>query len=183
MLIEHEREKLINVIIFFANNTRNLGKVKLYKLLYFLDFQHYRDVGRPVTGLQYYAWPKGPVPVAIENEVRAPGADMQEKVSLVLSSYEKGETLTVTPKVAFSPEHFSKRELKIMGALAEEFKNTKAQDMIERTHLENEPWDKVYNIQQSRQAEIPYALATRAQESEELNSIQIERQEIRTNFC
>ena len=182
MLIEHERDKLINVIIFFAKNTRNLGKVKLYKLLYFLDFQHYRDVGRPVTGLQYFAWPMGPVPVALEKEVRAPAADMLEKVSLVLSSYKKGETLTVTPKVEFNPGHFSKRELKLMEALADEFRHTIAIDMIERTHLENAPWDKIYNIQQRRQHAIPYALAVCAREAEELNMIQVEHEEIRTNF-
>lgn len=37
-LLSHEREKLINVIIFFANYTPFLGKTKLCKLLYFLDF-------------------------------------------------------------------------------------------------------------------------------------------------
>lgn len=72
MLKNHEREKLLNAIIFFAQNTRNLGKVKLWNLLYFLDFQHYRDVGRSVTGLQYFAWPKGPVPVELQNEVEQP---------------------------------------------------------------------------------------------------------------
>ena len=40
MLINHEREKLINAIIYFAKNTRFLGKTKLCKLLYFLDFEH-----------------------------------------------------------------------------------------------------------------------------------------------
>jgi hypothetical protein len=51
MLITHERDKLINAIIFFAKNTRFLGKTKLCKLLYFLDFEHFKETGRPVTGL------------------------------------------------------------------------------------------------------------------------------------
>jgi hypothetical protein len=33
ILLSHEREKLINAIIFFARNTRYLGKTKLCKLL------------------------------------------------------------------------------------------------------------------------------------------------------
>lgn len=60
MLITHEREKLINAIIFFANHTKHLGKIKLFKLLYLLDFEHFRQTGQNVTGLDYRAWKFGP---------------------------------------------------------------------------------------------------------------------------
>jgi hypothetical protein len=53
MLINHEREKLIQSVIYFAKNTEFCGKVKLFKLLYFLDFEHYKMTGRSVTGLKY----------------------------------------------------------------------------------------------------------------------------------
>ena len=66
MLVSHEREKMINAIIYFANHTRHLGKIKLFKLLYLLDFEHFRQTGRSVTGLDYRAWKFGPVPVALE---------------------------------------------------------------------------------------------------------------------
>jgi hypothetical protein len=55
--------------------------------------------------------------------------------------------------------------------------------MIMRTHLENEPWDQVFNVQGRRQASIPYALAARAQETEEIARISIERSEIKENFA
>src|SRR3990172_2038157 len=53
MLLSHEREKLINAIIFFADNTRFLGKTKLCKLLYFLDFGHFKgmNVGSEEPGI------------------------------------------------------------------------------------------------------------------------------------
>ena len=56
--------KLKAVIIYFAENTnpQYLGKVKLMKLLYFLDFQHVKRHGAPVLGDQYYHLPMGPVP-------------------------------------------------------------------------------------------------------------------------
>ena len=41
MLIEHNREKLINSIIYFISNTKYCGKTKLFKLLYYLDFMHF----------------------------------------------------------------------------------------------------------------------------------------------
>lgn len=51
MFVSSTREKLINAIVFFAANTRHCGKVKLFKLLYLLDFAHFRETGRSVTGL------------------------------------------------------------------------------------------------------------------------------------
>ena len=46
MIITHHREKLINAIIYFANNTKRCGKTKLLKLLYFLDFRHFKQTGK-----------------------------------------------------------------------------------------------------------------------------------------
>lgn len=183
MLIDHDREKLINAIIYFANNTRQLGKVKLYKLLYLLDFEHYRDVGRSVTGLDYFAWPKGPVPVALHNEFEKPASDLTEKVEVTSSRWDRGVALTFTPRADFDASLFSKRELKLLDRLATEFQITLSEDMIERTHLENEPWDKVFNAQGNRQKVIPYDLAARAQEAEEMVRISLESAEIRNNFA
>ena len=55
MIIDHRREKLTQAVVFFGHTMRKLGKVKLFKLLYFLDFEHFRDTGRSVTGLDYFA--------------------------------------------------------------------------------------------------------------------------------
>ena len=48
MLISRDREKLVNAIVFFADNTRYCGKTKLFKLLYLLDLHHFRETGRSV---------------------------------------------------------------------------------------------------------------------------------------
>jgi uncharacterized phage-associated protein len=72
MLVEHSREKLINSIIYFLKNTKNCGKTKLFKLLYYLDFMHFRETGRSVTGLDYYAWDFGPVPKKLYDEINNP---------------------------------------------------------------------------------------------------------------
>jgi len=49
MLIGRERQKLIQACVYFAANTQGCGKVKLFKLLYLLDFAHFRETGRSVT--------------------------------------------------------------------------------------------------------------------------------------
>jgi len=182
MLITHEREKLLNAIIFFANNTSYLGKTKLWKLLYFLDFEHFKETGRSVTGMEYNAWPMGPVPVALHNEVDAPKPDMAAKIQFGKKEVNgNNQMLTVTPLAEFDPSHFSKRELRLMERLASDFAKTKADDMIEATHLENQPWHKIYNELGLKQQSIPFELALRAQEEGELRDVVRERDEVLVN--
>ncbi len=81
MLITHEREKLINAIIFFANHTKHLDKIKLFKLLYLLDFEHFRQTGQNVTGLTYSAQQYGPVPAALAQEWDKPKPDLAAAIA------------------------------------------------------------------------------------------------------
>src|SRR5436190_1617210 len=70
MSADRKREKLVNAALYFAQNTEHFGLVKLFKLLYFLDFEHYKDIGRSVTGLEYEAWEQGPVPAKLNREIK-----------------------------------------------------------------------------------------------------------------
>ena len=51
MFVSRQREKLLNAIVFFVTRTKNCNTIKLFKLLNFLDFEHYRQTGESVTGL------------------------------------------------------------------------------------------------------------------------------------
>ena len=58
------KEKYKQVILFLLNSAVNnnlLGKVKLFKLLYYIDFNHYQTFKMPVTGDIYRKLPYGPV--------------------------------------------------------------------------------------------------------------------------
>lgn len=179
MLISHEREKLIQAVIYFAQNTRFCGKVKLFKLLYFLDFEHYKITGRSVTGLKYSAWKMGPVPTELFDELESPEPDMAEALEIFEVPTGRGKPmLSLKPIKEFSSELFTKRELKLLKSLASEYCDTKADDMIEATHLENLPWDKVYNQEGSPRTEIPYAYALRNDEREEMLKLIHEREEM-----
>lgn len=182
MLINHNRQKLINSIVYFANNTRYLGKVKLCKLLYFLDFEHFKQTGRSVTGLDYFAWPMGPVPVSLYEETTNPEPDMKENIRFTEIIISKGTMLTVTPLVDFNDEFFSRRELKILELLSKEFFETVADDMVEATHLENQPWHKIYNLDNKKHERIPYELAIRKQEIDVMVNISAERNQLINHF-
>lgn len=178
MLVTHEREKLIQAIIFFARNTNKFGKIKLFKLLYFLDFEHFKQTGRNVTGLTYNAWKMGPVPVSLKEEINSPKADMAAAIHFDTRQVRSGQMLVIEPQVSFSDQLFSGREMTILNDLAREYRDANAEDMIEKTHLENRPWDKIYNQQNRKQQEIPYELAIRDDERETVLTIARERKEL-----
>lgn len=166
MIIEHEREKLIEAVKYFAQTTRKLGKVKLFKLLYFLDFTHFRDTGRPVTGLDYFAWKMGPVPKELFEELGQPGADWDGNCAFRTIKTHKGEMLTVNALSEFNPSHFSKRELRLMRELSIQFKDADSEHMVEETHLENLPWHQIFEVEGRKQAQIPYLMSLRKQDYE-----------------
>ena len=139
MIITHHREKLINAIIYFAKHTKYCGKTKLLKLLYFLDFCHFKQTGKSVTGLEYFTWDQGPVPRELFNELSGKmKADLKDAISL--SSIEDFQK--IVPKKKFNEEYFTNREKKLLKDFSYIFKDVKAEEMIEATHLKNKPWDK-----------------------------------------
>lgn len=166
MLIEHNRQKLINAIIYFVTNTRYCGKTKLFKLLYFVDFEHYAKTGRSVTGLDYFAWPKGPVPTELFNELDNPSKDFRQVFAINTKS---SGMLEIKPLFEFSADFFSKRELRLLEQLANEFKDSYANHMVEATHLENLPWHEIYEKKGLKQQQIPYELALNKAELEQIN--------------
>ncbi len=179
MLITRDRDKLINTVVYFASKTEYCGKVKLFKLLYFLDFEHFKLTGRSVTGLDYYAWKMGPVPTQLYDEIQSPDCDMAAAVEFVEIPVYRGNStmLKVNPKSEFNPNNFTKRELKIMDSLCSKYSATKAEDMIEATHLENMPWDRVYNKENRQRELIPYELSFRSQEFEFMQQVVKDRQQ------
>jgi len=142
------------VIIFFVKNTKQCGKTKLFKLLYYLDFIHFRETGRSVTGLDYFALPYGPVPCSLLDEFK----EMPDDLSSIITVEKPDKFNIIIAKKQFTDLHFSKRELRILNDVVYIFKDARADDMIEASHLPNHPWDKTIKIKGKNQ-KIDYLLA------------------------
>jgi hypothetical protein len=65
-------------------------------------------------------------------------------------------------KISFDRKFFSKRELKVMDRIAEFFRDFKAQDMSEFSHMKGLPWQAVYNNGKGRNNLIPLELALKS---------------------
>ncbi|MBF0611442.1 MAG: SocA family protein [Magnetococcales bacterium] len=182
MVMDHSREKLFQAMGYFITKTQNCYKAKLFKLLYFLDFKHYQETGRPVTGLSYNAWPMGPVPVSLYEEINNKNSNLVEKFSITEKPHTKGHSVVIKPTFEINLQLFTRRELRIMEGLVAAYKDADASTMVEETHLENQPWDTVYKKNGDRQALIPYSMAIRASEQEIMKSVIHEREQFLASF-
>lgn len=157
MLINHDREKLIAAIAYFAQNTQSCTITKLIKLLYFLDFEHFKQTGRSVTGLSYFAWKLGPVPTALYEELEcSPAQDLSEYIKVEATTFAQYPANLIKPLSEPDMRHFSKRETNLIKDLAEKYKNVTATELVKKTHADTLPWHKVYIEEGKPQELIPY---------------------------
>jgi uncharacterized phage-associated protein len=159
MIVSHERDKLIQTIVYFAHNVKYCGKIKLIKLLYLLDFEHFRQTGRSVTGMDYRAWKMGPVPLEFYQEFDELEPDLAAAIDIAPEKVIDYTRDRVVPKVAFDDSHFSRRELRIMDELAMRFRESLSKPMIDVTHAELGPWETIWDSGRGNGERIPYPLA------------------------
>lgn len=166
MIVSRDREKLINAIIYFLGATKHAHTLKLFKLLNFLDFEHFRQTGRTVTGLDYRALKKGPVPTKLLDEIKKGGGeDLRNSITLYEVKDEISDALLrrdLKPKADFQSKWFSRRELKIMERIAEFFRDLRAEDMSEFSHANQMPWKTVWRDGKGNYELIPPDLILKA---------------------
>lgn len=163
MFVSRDREKLINAIVYFLRETSHCHTLKLFKLLNFSDFEHFRQTGRTIFGLDYRALEKGPVPTELWSEIKRGGeADLRAAISLREIKDDITDELLrrdLKPRVQFDKNYFTPREIKIMGRIAEFFKELKANDMSEFSHMKRLPWRTVYQQGKGANKLIPAELS------------------------
>ena len=78
------------------------------KLLYFLDFRHFKETGKSVTGLYHTAWEKGPVLVSLYDEISSDKLpqDIHKAIKIVKRQYLQ----LIVPRKEFDGKYFTKRE-------------------------------------------------------------------------
>ena len=103
-----DADKFAELVLFFFQHIDNLFKVKLLKLLFYCDFQHYRLTGHAITGQRYRAIQHGPVPQEY-------GQRLQEMVQQELLTASFHESLVQSdngsPVLVYKPKRKAKLEL------------------------------------------------------------------------
>lgn len=132
--------KMEQVILFFLERINNvhLGRTKLMKLLYYVDFDHYEKHGQSITDAVYHKLPHGPVP--------------KEAQKLIASMVTKGMVAPVRGRVAqfaqhrlitqgakFDPSVFDGEEIRTLEKVAADWEDANAAQIEAASHAEA-PW-------------------------------------------
>lgn len=155
-------QKLKALLLYFCNftDTRFLGKVKLMKLFYFLDFLHLKTYGIPVTYDNYINLEHGPIPSAIKNLVDSAADDPDASVLSDTITFERPDNFDmyrVLPKREFSDidkGYLSMTELEILQKVCTRFGEKNTKYIEDASHVEA-PWKETVLLEN-----IPYSLAT-----------------------
>ena len=136
----YSEEKLQQVIVYFLEHINNvhLGRTKLMKLLYFVDFDHYESHGRSVTGAVYRKLPHGPYPKDAEKLIKKM---LQSGQVREVKTDHKGFTQhrLITLNAKFDPAKFSGAELQTLERVAADWADATAAQIEAATHREA-PW-------------------------------------------
>jgi uncharacterized phage-associated protein len=141
------KDKMKHVILYFLEHINNfhLGRTKLMKLLYYVDFDSFEQYGKSVTWARYRKLPLGPVPDHIDeliDEMEKNGEVKQVKAEVFKSKSEKPAYLQnrlVSANAKFDPSIFSGSELQIIERVAKCWEDATATVMKDASHKEA-PW-------------------------------------------
>lgn len=182
------RKKMLHAILFFATKVKKPSRLKIFKLLYFFDFEHYKETGRSVTNLEYSALDYGPVPLELYRELSDNNMFEDFVNHFVLLSYEsemnEKKGFIVKPKMKPDMSVFSPREKRILNNLAEVYLESDAKLMTDASHELNKPWDKTIK-ENGINKKIAYNLIlekTGSISPEIANNMEEERGEMIRNF-
>lgn len=139
-MVKINEKKYKNAIIFFAQKIQNgtLGKLKLMKLLYYLDFDFFEKYGQSVTGDEYLRFENGPVPRMAEKIIK----EMNGK-EIKITRRKTKEGLSDKQHIEaiqnFDINLFTKEELVMLEEIASKWEKFSGSEMKAATHGEA-PW-------------------------------------------
>lgn len=153
--------KLKAILLYFGNNTdtKYLGKVKLMKLFYFLDFLHLKKYGSPVTYDRYIHLEHGPIPQSIKNLIDTASDDSDNSILTDAICFERpsgSNMIRMLPNKKFEEsdkKYFSETELEILALVCHRFGNKNTKFIEDASHKES-PWKETNMLD-----EIPYSLS------------------------
>lgn len=132
-------DKYLNSVLYFIRYCNNiyLGKVKLNKLMYYLDFVSYRDNEKSLTGDNYIHKDYGPVPDKIDDILT--NLVHQNKIKVEKEEIDKVSKWRFSAIADPKMEVFEKNEKLLLEKMCVTFSDWNTDKIVTQTHLES-PW-------------------------------------------
>lgn len=150
------KQKFANAVLFLlrACASEQPSLTSLLKMLFYVDFEHYRMHLRPVTGVRYVALERGPVVDGYKEKFSRLEHDgvVRQRLASVQGRRQKKQVYHACREPDLSV--FVDTEIRVMKAVAQRCGASTGTELSDRTHLEG-PWQFVWDSR-SPGRPIPY---------------------------
>ncbi|MGI6177118.1 MAG: type II TA system antitoxin MqsA family protein [Eubacterium sp.] len=127
-------DKFCAMVLFFANNNKELLETKLMKLLNYADMVFYKENGVSISGTKYAHLPYGPVPDHFEILLDSMEAD---NIAHIEISFENGyEKHQVVPNIKMPDNALSPEEIDVMERVNNKFSSFGSYEISNYSHRE-----------------------------------------------
>lgn len=133
------RKKYQNAVLYLCRKLKGevRGKKKLAKLLYFADFDFYEKNQRSITGDTYKAYPKGPLPNALNEIIEELLKTGKLEVNTVQEWGDEYAPTEVYKALAAPDESvFEPEEKKMLDRIAKRYGNLNGEQLAGLSHAE-----------------------------------------------
>jgi uncharacterized phage-associated protein len=138
-----QNDKIGNLLIYLADKMKDLGITKALKLLYLIDEMAVREIGTPVTWLEYKVWEMGPVAVDIYNEIKhLEHSPLSSYINIEIKQAFDYESTIIVPAKEFDDSEFNDYEIDLLDRVIEKYGSFSAKKLIDILHQEGTLWHK-----------------------------------------
>jgi uncharacterized phage-associated protein len=132
-------EKLTEMVVYFSEQIQPV-KTKMNKLLFYSDFTMFKQSCFSISGARYKAINLGPVPNNYQSIFEYLANN--KIIDIITTEYPNGYIgEQFKANRTFKAELFSEKELEVLNKVVTAFKQTRANEIVEISHLE-EAWKK-----------------------------------------
>ncbi len=124
-------DKIEASISYIAERVTNLFKVKLMKMLWYVDALSYKNSGYAITGMVYRHNDMGALPVGHYSLMNLEKLNVHEE-----ESYNYDSMLHIYPTQGMDYSVLTTEDKKVLDAVIRKFKNCKAKEIVDYMHEE-----------------------------------------------
>lgn len=138
--------KIGNLLLYMANNTKSLSVTKALKLLYIIDETSMREVGVPVTWSGYKVWKYGPVSQDVYDALNTPDFctfDFNSFIKVNKKVDKEGHSSQfIKATTKFDDSEFTDYELELIDRIINKYGSKNAEDLVDILHTGGSLWSK-----------------------------------------
>lgn len=126
--------KIEAVLKYVAQRMNNLYKVKLMKILWYIDFIYYKNYKKSMMGLVYSHQKMGALPIGADEIIKLPSIIIDEQIKEYDGEYKS--CYHILPNEEYKTKKLSKDELIIIDKILKKFAMYNANEIVNYMHKE-----------------------------------------------